>query len=574
MSKYWKLKPIPESVMHESIGCCADLPFPLARALALRNLHDADEIKEFLTPRLSNLTDPFLLPDMKKAVFRIWEAIDTGEIITVFGDYDVDGVTSTALLNRILSALGATVKPFIPSRLNEGYGLSQEALERCLQEHQTSLLITVDCGVNAVDGVGYAQSHGVDVIVTDHHEPDEQVAPAFALINPKLGTIPALENLSGVGVVFKLAHALLKVGRERGNLVSDQIDLRDYLDLVALGTVTDLVPLSGENRIIVRHGLAQLNRTKWEGLRALKAVAGICDEVDTYHLGFQLGPRINAVGRIGQPMQALRLLVTDDPAEAREIAELLDRTNIERRKIESNMAEQAFAEIDAFFDPEQHFGLVVAQKEWHPGVVGIVASRISRHYNRPAIVMGIDSEGKVQGSCRSIDAFDVLEGLRTCEEWLIQFGGHKMAAGLSLSIDSLEAFKRAFNLAAAAKLKSCNLAPIQHIDSTILGTELDGSFYEQLKQMSPFGQNNSEPIWALQKVEISGRPFVVGKKHLKLTVSVKGRKFEAIAFNYPLDRLPSGKLDIAFTLNENRWKGRIRLQLQIKDIRPAQALEI
>ena len=313
MSRPWKLKDIDEQTVQET-ATHTGLPHPIARLLALRNLQDKDEIEAFLNPRLATLSDPFLLPDMDRAASRVWEAIGNAETITVFGDYDVDGITSCALLTRILAGLGGDVRPFIPDRLDEGYGLSQDALARCLEEHGSSLLITVDCGTNAIGSVAHAQANGVDIIVTDHHEPDEQTAAAFALVNPKLGSVPSLEILSGVGVAFKFAHALLKSGKAAGKPSADRVDLRDYLDIAAFGTVADIVPLIDENRIIVRHGLAAFDTTKWEGLRALKAVAGIRDTVDTYHLGFQLGPRINAAGRIGQPMQALRLLTTDDPA--------------------------------------------------------------------------------------------------------------------------------------------------------------------------------------------------------------------------------------------------------------------
>jgi len=570
---HWKSKTIDDQTVFSTANRTG-LPIPIARALALRGHHRPGEIEAFLDPRLGDLSDPFLLPDMQKAVSRIWKAFDAGETITVFGDYDVDGVTSTALLMRILAGLGADVKPFIPDRLDEGYGLSQEALDRCLEEHGSTLVVTVDCGTNAVESIACAQAGGVDVIVTDHHEPDEQTAAAFALVNPKLGGFQPLENLSGVGIAFKLAHALIKSGRERGSAAADQLDLRDYLDLAALGTVADIVPLIGENRIIVRHGLARIGMTKWEGLRALKAVAGLRGEADTYHLGFQLGPRINAAGRIGQPMQALRLLTTADPAEAREIADLLDRTNQERRKIERDMADQAFAEIDAYFDPEKHYGLVVAREGWHPGVVGIVASRVARHYNRPAIVMGIDEAGQARGSCRSIEAFDLLEGLRACEGLLEKYGGHKMAAGVQLGIGSLDAFKTAFNAVAATGLEAIDLSPVLSIDSEVSGDELDWDFFRKLKQLAPFGQENPEPVWALHGAELVGQPRVVGQKHLKLSISSSGCKFDAIAFNHPLDRLPEGTLDIAFTLKENSWNGNTGLQLQVKDIRATESISL
>ena len=564
--KNWNICPADAAAV-ESLAAGMQLPQPIARVLAARGVCTATDARDFLNPRLADLSDPFRLPDMSKAVERIWRAIDGGEAVTVFGDYDVDGVTSAALLIRILDALGAQVAGFIPDRLDEGYGLSPDALRRCLVDQHPSLLISVDCGTNSVESVEQAQKHDVDVIVTDHHEPGDRLAPALALINPKLGE--GENNLSGVGVAFKLAHGLIKTGREQARASALRIDLRDYLDLAALGTVADIVPLEGENRIMVRHGLEQLGSTKWIGMEALKEVAGIAGEVDTYHLAFQLGPRINAAGRIGEPMQALRLLTTNDPLEARNIAKTLDRTNRERRDIEARMADEVFAEIDGYFDPAQHFGLVVAREGWHPGVVGIVASRVSRHYHRPAIIMGIDDDGSARGSCRSIDEFDLLEGLRTCEPHLAKFGGHKMAAGLEVKPGRVEAFRKDFNAAAAALLESADLSPVQQIDAMVSAEDIDWPFFESLKGLRPFGQNNPEPVWAASGMMVQSAPRVVGRKHLKLVLAANGRNYEAIAFNYPVESLPAGAIDVAFRLKENSWNGNTRLQLQVQDIRAA-----
>lgn len=569
-SRQWKIRSINEAAV-QTITTQTDLPRPIAQILALRSLQTVEEIENYLNPRLAHLSDPFQLPDMEKATTRIWKAIDEKEIITVFGDYDVDGITSAALLTRILGVLGAHVKPFIPDRLDEGYGLSKEALDRCLSEHGSRVVITVDCGTNSVDTIAFANGKNVDVIVTDHHEPDVQTAPAFALINPKLGTIPLHENLSGVGVAFKMAHALVKTGRAQNKPAAATVDLRDYLDIAALGTVADIVPLVEENRIIVRHGLAQLRNSKWVGLEALKKVAKVKGELETYHLGFQLGPRINAAGRIGQPLQALRLLVTDDHSEAGNIAQLLDQNNRERQGIERKMADEAFAEIDAYFDPEIHFGLVVAREDWHPGVVGIVASRVSRHYNRPAIIMGIEENGSARGSCRSIDAYNMLDGLQACDKHLNKFGGHMMAAGLEVKPGALAGFKEDFNAAVSSTLMKVDLSPVQHIDAVVSADELDWSFLEQLKRLHPFGQANPEPVWALKNVRVSGSPRVLGEKHLKLNLVAEGDEFGAIAFNYALARLPEGDLDIAFILKENNWNGNTTLQLQVQDIRSATA---
>ncbi|HSR87878.1 MAG TPA: DHHA1 domain-containing protein, partial [Pontiella sp.] len=296
---------------------------------------------------------------------------------------------------------------------------------------------------------------------------------------------------------------------------------------------------------------------------------GISCEIETYHLGFQLGPRINAAGRIGEPMQALRLLTTDDPIEARNIAKLLDRTNGERRDIEARMADAAFAEIDEYFDASQHFGLVVAREGWHPGVVGIVASRVSRHYNRPAIIMGIDEDGSARGSCRSIEGFDLLEGLKACDAHLATYGGHKMAAGVAVKPGRLDPFREGFNAAAAAMLESADLSPLQHIDAMVAANDIDWTFFEKLKGLRPFGQENSEPVWAMSGMRVQGAPRVVGQKHLKLILTANGQSFEAIAFNYPAASLPAGEIDVAFTLKENSWNGNSSLQLQVQDIRAA-----
>lgn len=548
----------------------SSLPLPLVRLLAARGFTDLDEQHSFLDPRLSGLTNPLLLPDMPVAVERIWRAIDAGETITVFGDYDVDGITAAALLTRVLSALGGRVAPFIPDRMDEGYGLSQDALDRCIEECRPSLIITVDCGVNSVDSVADAGQRGIDVVVTDHHQPADETAAPLALVNPKLGNHEELEILAGVGVAFKLAHALVKTGRENGNEPAGALELREYLDFVALGTVADMVPLLNENRILVKHGLAQMYRTRWVGMAALKTVAGLQDEPEAWHLGFQLGPRINAAGRIGQPMESLQLLTTDDAQEARRIAALLDQTNRDRQTLEKTMAEEAMREIDEYYDPAVHFGLVVAREAWHPGVVGIVASRICRKYNRPAIVMGIDEDHHARGSCRSIDEYDILEGLKTCADYLIKFGGHKMAAGVTLAQRDIAAFRQAFNDAAARQLRNLDLSPVQPVDAFLTAGDLDESFMDALKQLQPFGQDNPEPVWALRGAAVQGTPRVVGNSHLKFSVQADGKLFDVIAFNFAPEDLPDGRIDIAFTLTENTWNGTTSLQLQLRDARPAQ----
>ena len=565
----WVLKEINEQQVDELVEK-TNSSRPLAQLLLARGFSEKKSIDSFLKPRLNSLSNPFLLPDMQRAVDRIWQAVDAEETIVVFGDYDVDGVTSTALLVRLLSELGVKTFSFIPDRMNDGYGFSLSAFEHCQKMCDMSLLVTVDCGTNSIETIAHAQANGVDVIVTDHHEPEQKTAAPIALVNPKLGKISDVENLAGVGVVFKLAHALIKQGRKLKKALAEKIDLQDYLDLVALGTVGDLVPLLLENRTLVRHGLARFNTTRWEGLKALKESAKVKNEVTSYHLGFQIAPRINAAGRVGKPLQALELLTTDSPEVAKELADLLNQKNQERRRIEQEITEAALAEIEEYFDPKKNRGLVVFGDDWHPGVVGIVASRVSRHFHRPTIVLsGLRGGAVIRGSCRGIAGFDLLVALKRCGEHLQQFGGHKMAAGVEVRVEALEAFKNDFNHAVAEQFSDSDLEPVLHIDAPIQGKEMNEDFFASLCQLRPFGQENPEPVWLLKKAEVKGAVQRVGKKHLKFSVLVEGEVFEAIAFNFKKETLPVGCVDLVFKLQENRWRGRRTLQLQVLDIQPA-----
>jgi single-stranded-DNA-specific exonuclease len=542
------------------------IPFPIARALAARSLTE-EEVPDFLDPRLSNLSDPFLLPAMKEAVARILLAIDREEPMVVFGDYDVDGITATALLVQMLKALGGKVEPFIPQRLEEGYGLSKPALKRCLQEHAPTLLISVDCGTNAKESVDWVIAQKVDVIITDHHEPVGDLATPLALVNPKLDTNSKTKFLAGVGVAFKVAHAILKQAKQMRAKHADAIDLRNFLDLVALGTVADIVPLYGENRILVRHGLFRMARTQTPGLQALKSVSGMRnDPPNTYHLGFQMAPRINAAGRIAQPLKALHLLLTKDRSEARHLAEFLDQTNRSRQKMEQQMFLEAFEEIDTYFDPQTSFGLVVAREGWHPGVIGIVASRIARRYHRPTVVLGIENE-KVHGSCRSIEGYEILEGLKACSAHLQEYGGHKMAAGLRMAASEVDAFRTCFNQSVKSTIPSEALLPRILLDAEVLPMELNLEFFKAQEKLAPFGEGNREPLWIMRAMRCVGSPRVVGQKHLKFFCQSEkgGQRFEAIAFNFPEEDLPkNGSMDLAFHLKV--W-GK-ELQLQIQQIRP------
>jgi len=543
------------------------IPQPLAALLASRGVTDAGLADKFLNPRLGDMSDPFLLPGMTAAVDRIAEALKSNEPIVIYGDYDVDGVTSTALMVTILSRLGALVTPFLPNRMEDGYGLSEATLQRCIDQYHPRLIVTVDCGTGSVEAVQKAAAQGIDVVVTDHHEPSGAVAPAVAMVNPKVSGDASSQMLAGVGVAFKLCHAILKRGRDEKWPGVEAIDLKEHLDYVALGTIADIVPLLSENRILARYGLGLLNRTHSIGLKSLMEVAGVSGVVDSYHVGFVLGPRINAAGRIRDAQSALELLLTDHPQRARNLAMQLDAANRDRQAIEAKIVKEASDLIDAYYQADVHYGLVVARKEWHTGVIGIVASRLTARYRRPTIVIGIDEDGVGRGSCRSIEGFDVLQHLEACSDLLLKYGGHAMAAGLELKEESIPAFTERFNSLAAATLKGYDLRAVQPVDAWIQLSEANEYFMESQDRFKPFGHLHPMPVWAVRGVRIEGMPHVVGKHHLKLSISGHGVQREAIAFNMGARTVPEGPLDIAFCLQRNSYMGRDTLQLNIQDFR-------
>ncbi len=506
---------------------------------------------------------------MAPAVDRIWRAIETAESIAVYGDYDVDGVTSTALLMLVLRALGANVAACLPNRIEEGYGLSVESLERCLEAHHPRLIVTVDCGTGSCDAVTRAHAAGVDVVVTDHHEAGAAMAPAVAVVNPKRGNDPNQRMLAGVGVAFKLCHALLKTGRERGHAAA-ALDLREYLDLVALGTIADVVPVLGENRILIRHGLACLNGRSRVGLRALADVAGVTGELGAYHVGFVLGPRMNAAGRLGNAGMALDLLLAAHDDQARTVALTLDAANRERKRIESDILDECIRRIDAAFKPDEHFAVVVGDDGWHVGVVGIVAARLAARYGRPAVVVGFDESGMGRGSCRSIDGLDLVRALAACSRHLHKHGGHAKAAGLELHRDAFERFHEAFHAACAETLRGCDLRPEVRIDAWASLDEVSHpGFFEALTPLAPFGEQHPEPVWAVRGVKVAGSPREVGEGHLKFTATDGTRRLEAIGFGMAERELPEGPMDVAFMLRKNTYMGRETLQMQLVDFRPS-----
>lgn len=573
MNKRWVIAP-REPALTESLARALSITPPLAQALVNRGLRDAAAAEQFLHPALRQLIDPFALPDMAAAVDRLLAALDKQERIVIYGDYDVDGVTSTALLMRVLQQAGATVSYFLPHRMDEGYGLTDDGIARCLKEHTPQLLIAVDCGTSSPREIAELKKRGVDVIVLDHHEPPGTLPECVGVVNAKRlhPNDAPWAALASVGVAFKLAHALQKRARERGLAWERGLDLRDHLDLVAVGTVADIVPLTGENRLLVKAGLERLPHTQKPGLRALMDIADVPDEVSPYHIGFRLGPRLNAAGRIGDALAALELLLTSDGARAAQLAKMLDDHNAGRQQIERRILEQAMAQAReqkaTVAGPAADRVLVLAQEGWHPGVIGIVASRIQQEFYRPTVIIGIEN-GVGKGSCRSISGFSIVTALASCAPLLERFGGHEMAAGLSIKADRIPELRRALNEYAAGVMKEEDLQPRLRIDALVGLDELTTEFLDQLKYLEPCGQDNPSPVFAASNVRLRGAARVVGKDHLKFAVTDGRAAVEAIWFGESERQLPSGAFDIAFIPELNEFRGETTVQLKVKDIRTA-----
>jgi len=497
-------------------------------------------------------------------------SIDNGERITVYGDYDCDGVTSTALLMLVLEKLGALVSAFLPRRLEDGYGFTIGALGKVLNETNPSLIITADCGTRSNQAVSDAAAQGVDVVITDHHEGECLDLPdAVAVINPKLLGQPDVEPLAGVGVAFKLCHALVKRALADGREVAGAIDLRDYLDLVAIGTVADVVPLTGENRTLVRHGLARLNdaTTARCGLQALIRVAGIRTRLDCYHLGFLIGPRLNAAGRLGSADVGLELLMTRDPARARRLAGQLDASNRERKRIEEVIIEAAASEIEAAFDIKTSFGLVTSNRGWHIGTIGIVAARLAGRFKRPAVVISIDDKGIGRGSCRSVNSVNLVKVLDQCADLLDAYGGHNQAAGLTIREANVDAFRQRFNAACQTLIDDEDIGLTHTVDAWISLSDADQALIESVDALRPLGLGNPTPIWGVRGARIVGQPKLVGSNHLKLTVACGGTQMDAIGFGMAGRRLGRCEHDLLFQVQQNSYMGRESIQLSLKDFR-------
>jgi single-stranded-DNA-specific exonuclease len=536
----------------------------VATILNVRGFTSADQCARFFSPQQSQFHDPFLFTDMEKACDRICAAVRDREKLVIYGDYDVDGVTSTALLIRLLRQFGADCDYYLPNRLTEGYGLSAEGV-RAIAQQGGRLIVSVDCGITACEEVALAKTLGIDVIITDHHEPKRSVPGAFAVLDPKLDSCGYPDDsLAGVGVALKLAQGLV---RRIGG--TDDMWSR-YLDLAAVGTAADIVPLTGENRIITHIGFGQLSYTRNEGLKALLAVQD-CDgkSLSTGDVVFRIAPSINAVGRLGDPRRGVELLLSDDPALAGLYARELKEANIERRALDGHIQEEAFAWVEENCDPDADFSIVAGSRTWHCGVVGIVASKVVERYHRPAILFAIGENGTARGSGRSIAGFHLHDALTECGELLEAFGGHAAAAGMTIKEENLAAFRSKFNQIAHDKLTPSDLVPKVTADAEVRLADLTPEFFSILKKMEPFGPGNMRPVLVCRNVSNRFDPRIVGGKHLKMMVREGGASIDAIAFNFGdriADIVRAPAYTIAFCLDENEWNGKKSLQLKVRGV--------
>ena len=528
-----------------------------------REINSKSKIEKYFRSDLKDLYDPFLILGMDIAVNRIIEALKKGENIVIYGDYDVDGVTSVSILYDSLFHLGGKVSFFIPNRFKEGYGVSEQGIKNVINRN-VSLIITVDCGVTAIEEVKYARDKNIDVIICDHHEPGEFLPDAVAVLNPKLknSTYP-FKELAGCGVAFKLLQALtFKLG-------FDQDYAYKYLDLVAMGTAADIVKLVDENRILVKNGLEIINKSPRPGVFTLLEIAGLLNRSLTVNsIVFILAPRLNAVGRISNAKKAVHLLTTESMQQGINIARILENENRARKSIDEITFEEAKTIVETEIDLESKRILVVAKNDWHTGVVGIVASRLMEKYNRPAILISIEN-GIGKGSARSAQNFDIHDAFNKLKDLLINYGGHQFAAGLTIREENIPKLDEEINKLSIGEISQEDMTSKLQIDAEIELDQLNATFFKGLKMLAPFGPNNMRPVFVTKKLEIYGRVNIVGSNHLKVKFKQNGVVLDAIGYNlakYKSFFLQNGsKIDCAYVLEETNWDGQTTIQMRLKD---------
>ncbi len=573
---FWRYERVSRASLKE-ISDELNISYILAEVLYKRNLRTSAEIDKFLKSPLSELRDPFDILNMDKAVERIYKAIKDSERICIYGDYDVDGITSTSILYLFLKEVGADVIHYIPNRLEEGYGLNTSAMDE-IATRDTKLIITVDCGISAIDEVTYSKSIGMDIIITDHHQQSENLPDdATAIINPMItGDTYPFKGLAGVGVTFKVIMALrTHLRRQSVYTLENQPNIKKYLDIVCLGTIADIVPLVDENRILVRHGLQMLNEAKnRKGIEELRNIADLSkNRLKLSDVSFGLVPRLNAVGRMGSSNKSLLILLTEDDEEAKTLAVELDNENSERRAVERDIIKEAFEIIDSNPAYKDRKSIVVYNENWHIGVIGIVASRIVERYFKPTIVLSLDGD-TAKGSARSIPAFHLYDSLSQINHLLTSFGGHKYAAGLKLMKDNIDTLISKFEDIATTNLTEENMLPEYVIDTILEPSDITVKMIEEIMLLEPFGVGNKEPVFIMYDLVLTTDTKYVGKdlNHLRAVFNKNKESVACIGFNMLKykDLLFAGKkYDIAFTLSLNEYKGSVKPQLNLKDIRLA-----
>ncbi len=541
----------------------------VAAILATRGVVHAEDIRSFLSPLLSEMLDPRLLRGLSTAVDRLLTARRNNETIFIYGDYDCDGISGTTLLVSFLRSTGYVCEYFIPNRFDDGYGLNPESIERIIALG-ANLIISVDCGITAVDEAVLCRTRGVDLIIVDHHAPKHVIPDACAVINPLQPDCHyPFKSLAGVGVAFNLLVALRSSLRDIGAFSGKDVpDLREWLDLVSLGTIADVVPLVGQNRLYAFHGLKQLSRSQKPGVLALKHVAGITGDVTCGQVGFRLAPRLNAAGRMESAVPGVELLLSEDGKECQMIAADLEAANAERQAIERRIFEEADTMVHSANNASDRRSIVLASTTWHQGVVGIVASRLVERYHRPTILIALTEDGCGKGSGRSIPGFHLLDALSVCSQHLEHFGGHRHAAGVTLRAEQVAAFTESFEALAARMLTDADLTPTLEIDAEVCPAEVTKELAMELKRLEPFGAGNPEPVLLMRAMAVIERR-VVGEGHVRLRLTREKCSFTAIAFRMAEREIP-GLVDIAFFPEINEWRGSSSVQLRIKDLRPAE----
>jgi len=564
--RHWKIKDVSDELSVQRLTDSLNISPILARLLVLRDIKTFNQAKQFFRPSLDSIHDPFLMDEMESATTRVITALTENQKICIYGDYDVDGTCATALLYMFLKELDANVEFYIPRRLEEGYGLSTAAID-IVKEKGTQLMIAVDCGITAITETDYANQLGIDVIICDHHQPKEDIPKAFAVLDPlKPGCNYPFKYLSGAGVAFKLAQGLCERIGKRG------LPLK-YLDLVALAGAADIVPLIDENRILVNEGLNQINLNPRPGIEALIEMGRLqTGQLTSGQIVFTLAPRINAVGRLGDAERAVNLLIATNKKDALKLAEVLETENYERRKIDVDTFEAAKELVDSQIDLDEELAIVLHNEHWHPGVIGIVASRLVEKYYRPSVLL-TTIDGIAKGSARSINGFNIYEALQKCNDLLLHFGGHRAAAGLAMEVDKIDEFRIRLNEVLKSSITSEDLSEEISIDSKIRFSEITPKFLRILEQFSPFGPGNLRPVFLSESVHIANVPRIVGNNHLVANFKQSGtdKVFDAIGFNmgdhYDMIKQNNCELDIIFSVDKTIRDSRIFPQLKLKDIK-------